>query len=98
MSEARVLVVDDEKSMRDLLAITLQKAGYDGAVAAVGHRARQFLVTDEGRAFGEEGGVPENVIGMHMRIDDEANRLCRHGADRGEKTRAFARACTHKEP
>ena len=29
MSSARVLVVDDEKSMRDLLAITLQRAGYE---------------------------------------------------------------------
>ena len=33
MSEPRVLVVDDEKSMRDLLAITLQKAGYEVTLA-----------------------------------------------------------------
>ena len=36
MSAARVLVVDDEKSMRDLLAITLERAGYD--VTAGGRR------------------------------------------------------------
>ena len=40
MSEARVLVVDDEKSMRDLLAITLQKAGYDVTLAEGGERPR----------------------------------------------------------
>src|SRR6266545_4461609 len=31
MAKARVLVVDDEKSMRDLLSITLEKEGYDVA-------------------------------------------------------------------
>ena len=36
MSDPRVLVVDDEKSMRDLLAITLQKAGYDVTLAEGG--------------------------------------------------------------
>src|SRR4029453_11725518 len=36
MSEARVLVVDDEKSVSDLLAITLQKAGYDVTLAEGG--------------------------------------------------------------
>src|SRR5262245_39289612 len=40
MSDARVLVVDDEKSMRDLLAINLDKEGYevltvDGGEAAI---------------------------------------------------------------
>jgi len=39
MTEARVLVVDDEKSMRDLLAITLEKQGYDVMVADGGEAA-----------------------------------------------------------
>ena len=54
MSEARVLVVDDEKSMRDLLAITLQKAGYEvtlaegGAAAVEAIRRESFdaIITD----------------------------------------------------
>ncbi|OFW53733.1 MAG: Fis family transcriptional regulator [Actinobacteria bacterium RBG_16_67_10] len=39
MSEARVLVVDDEKSMRELLAITLERQGYDVSVAEDGETA-----------------------------------------------------------
>ena len=36
MAKARILVVDDEKSMRDLLSITLEKEGYDVLTAAGG--------------------------------------------------------------
>ena len=32
MADARVLVVDDEKSMRDLLAITLEKQHFEVTV------------------------------------------------------------------
>ncbi|HEV8437768.1 MAG TPA: sigma-54 dependent transcriptional regulator [Methylomirabilota bacterium] len=39
MSAARVLIVDDEKSMRDLLTITLEKAGYDVTAADSGETA-----------------------------------------------------------
>jgi two-component system response regulator PilR (NtrC family) len=39
MSDARVLVVDDEQSMRDLLAITLEKQGYEVTVADSGETA-----------------------------------------------------------
>jgi two-component system response regulator PilR (NtrC family) len=39
MPEARVLVVDDERSMREVLAITLQHAGYDVTVADRGAAA-----------------------------------------------------------
>src|SRR6266851_3614536 len=46
MSEARVLVVDDEKSMRDLLAITLQKAGYDVTLAEGGAAAIEAIRRD----------------------------------------------------
>ncbi len=46
MAKARVLVVDDEKSMRDLLSITLEKEGYDVATAAGGEPAIEALRRD----------------------------------------------------
>jgi two-component system response regulator PilR (NtrC family) len=46
MSEPRVLVVDDEKSMRDLLAITLQKAGYEVTLAEGGAAAMEAIRRD----------------------------------------------------
>ena len=46
MSEPRVLVVDDEKSMRDLLAITLQKAGYAVTLAEGGAAAMEAIRRD----------------------------------------------------
>jgi two-component system response regulator PilR (NtrC family) len=46
MSEARVLVVDDEKSMRDLLAITLEKQGYEVTVADGGEAAVEAIRRD----------------------------------------------------
>ena len=39
MADARVLVVDDEKSMRDLLAITLEKQHFEVTVADGGQTA-----------------------------------------------------------
>jgi len=46
MNPARVLVVDDEKSMRDLLAITLQRAGDDVTVADGGETAIEAIRRD----------------------------------------------------
>jgi DNA-binding NtrC family response regulator len=46
MSSARVLVVDDEKSMRDLLAITLQRAGYEVVMAEGGEAAIEAIRRD----------------------------------------------------
>ena len=46
MKEARVLVVDDEKSMRELLAITLQKAGYEVTLADGGAAAIEAIRRD----------------------------------------------------
>ncbi len=43
MSAARVLVVDDEKSMRDLLSITLERAGYDVGLADGGEAAVEAI-------------------------------------------------------
>src|SRR5262245_61229432 len=54
MSAARVLVVDDEKSMRDLLTITLEKAGHDvmaadggdAAIEAIRKESFEAIITD----------------------------------------------------
>ena len=46
MSAARVLIVDDEKSMRDLLTITLEKAGYDVTAAEGGEAAIDAIRKD----------------------------------------------------
>ena len=43
MAEPRVLVVDDERSMRELLSITLRQAGYDVALAENGDAAIEQL-------------------------------------------------------
>jgi two-component system response regulator PilR (NtrC family) len=43
MADARVLVVDDEQSMRDLLAIMLRQTGYEVAVADGGETAIERL-------------------------------------------------------
>jgi two-component system, NtrC family, response regulator PilR len=43
MPDIRVLVVDDEQSMRDLLAIMLRQAGYDVSVADGGEAAIEIL-------------------------------------------------------
>jgi two-component system response regulator PilR (NtrC family) len=43
MAKARILVVDDEKSMRDLLSITLEKEGYDVLTAPGGELAIDTL-------------------------------------------------------
>ncbi|PYM20029.1 MAG: Fis family transcriptional regulator [Candidatus Rokuibacteriota bacterium] len=46
MPDVRVLVVDDEQSMRELLAIMLRQAGYDVAVADGGEAAVETLKTE----------------------------------------------------
>jgi two-component system response regulator PilR (NtrC family) len=54
MSAARVLVVDDEKSMRDLLTITLERAGHDvtaveggeAAIEAIRKESFDGIITD----------------------------------------------------
>src|SRR6266567_4147441 len=46
MAKARILVVDDEKSMRDLLSITLEKEGYDVLTAPGGEPAIETLHRD----------------------------------------------------
>jgi two-component system response regulator PilR (NtrC family) len=46
MPDVRVLVVDDEQSMRELLAIMLRQAGYDVTVADGGEAAVETLKND----------------------------------------------------
>ena len=46
MTAARVLVVDDERSMRDLLSITLRQAGYDVTLADGGENAVDVMKSD----------------------------------------------------
>jgi len=46
MADIRVLVVDDEQSMRELLAIMLRQAGYDVSVASGGEAAMEALKSD----------------------------------------------------
>ena len=46
MTEPRVLVVDDEKSMRELLAITLERQGYEVSVAEDGEVAIEAVRRD----------------------------------------------------
>ncbi|MFH0844192.1 MAG: response regulator, partial [Pseudomonadota bacterium] len=41
-----ILVVDDERSMREFLDILLTKEGYDVSVASSGDEARQLLETE----------------------------------------------------
>jgi CheY-like chemotaxis protein len=51
---ARVLVVDDERSMRELLSIVLRRDGYDvmvaedgaGALEILGRQSVDILITD----------------------------------------------------
>ena len=45
MTDARVLVVDDELSMRELLGIMLRKTGYDVTLADGGEAAVELLGT-----------------------------------------------------
>src|SRR5215467_2191836 len=43
MADTRVLVVDDERSMRELLAIMLKQAGHDVTVADGGEQAIELI-------------------------------------------------------
>ena len=55
---ARILIVDDERSMREMLAILLRREGHDVAIAENGRRALDYAVAAgrwpeaEGRSCG----------------------------------------------
>ena len=42
-SAARILIVDDERSMREMLGILLRREGHDVAIAENGRRALEYL-------------------------------------------------------
>src|SRR5262249_18757655 len=65
MNAARVLVVDDEKSMRDLLTITLEKAGYEVAAADGGEAAIEAVRRDTFDAIITDLRMPR-VDGMQV--------------------------------
>jgi len=51
MPDVRVLVVDDEQSMRELLTIMLRQAGYDVAAAESGEAARNTRASAHARSI-----------------------------------------------
>ena len=53
--------------------------------AACRERRRQALRADEGDVRRLESGVAEDMVGMHVRVDDVADRLVGHRLDRGEQ-------------
>ena len=55
---------------------------------AAAQRLGQVLVPDEGHAVSREGRVPENVIGMKMRVHHVTHRKGGLGLDGGEKPAA----------
>ncbi|HXJ84228.1 MAG TPA: sigma-54 dependent transcriptional regulator [Candidatus Methylomirabilis sp.] len=65
MTAARVLIVDDERSMRDLLAMTLQKAGHDVAVADGGEAAIDAIRKESFDGIITDLRMPK-VDGMHV--------------------------------
>ena len=58
---ARVLVVDDDKGVRQLARLILNTAGYDVAVAAHGQEALTFLKQDDADVI---------VLDLHMPVMD----------------------------
>ena len=65
MSAARVLIVDDEKSMRDLLTITLEKAGHDVTAADGGEAAIEAIRKENFDAIVTDLRMPR-VDGMQV--------------------------------
>jgi hypothetical protein len=57
-------------------------------------RSRQILVPGKSNARLLEGGVPKNVIGVHVRVNDVAHGLIRHGPDGSREAPSFPRAAT----
>ena len=65
MNASRVLIVDDEKSMRDLLSIALEKAGYDVTPADGGEAAIEAIRKDSFEAIITDLRMPK-VDGLQV--------------------------------
>jgi len=73
-TKPRILVVDDEPSMRDMLRIVLRRDGYDVAVAANGAEAIDFLARERVDLLLSDIRMPD-VGGVEvLRAAKEANR------------------------
>ena len=89
------LVLDDPRRRDDLdlchqFVAQHSSKGIEIELAASGECSREVLVADDHRAF--ESGVPEDVIGVGMGIDDVSNRLRRYRADGCKQAAPFAHA------
>ena len=79
-SQEKILVVDDEASIRRILETRLKIAGYNVSTAADGQEALEHLFGD-GRALAPLGGVVEDEDGAFPQAAGKmAQRLVRAGA------------------
>jgi DNA-binding NarL/FixJ family response regulator len=69
---ARILIVDDDGGMRELLATTMSEAGYEARVAASGHEALELV----------QGDAPSVVIIDVMMPGMSGYALCRRLRER----------------
>ena len=67
----RILVVEDEKSMRDLLALMLRKEGYGVETAESAVEARRRMETERDA---RRGHVHPGTIGQWLRQEPEGCR------------------------
>src|SRR6185312_8460059 len=90
----------DEKRRRNNLHLVDQRIAEHRAkclqviLASRRYGAWQIPVSDKNGSVFRECRIAKDVVGMHVRIDDIANRLQRHAADRRQQTRALANAAT----
>jgi hypothetical protein len=66
----------------------------DVILAVRSKRSRQILVPGKSNARFLEGSVPKNVIGVHVRVNDVAHGLIRHGPDGLREAPTFANAAS----
>jgi len=73
-TKARILIVDDEPSMREMLRIVLRRDGYDVTVAANGTEALDILQRDRMDLLLSDIRMPD-ISGVEvLRVAKEANR------------------------
>ena len=72
--EARLLVVDDEQSMRDMLRIVLKRDGYDVQVAENGKRAIELLKRESFDLLLSDIQMPDATGVDVLRVAKDVNR------------------------